>query len=35
VILRAGSRGRVLGAPPAGARACYSADQYGRMALDY
>jgi hypothetical protein len=35
VILRAGQRGRVQGAPGAGARACYTTDPYGRMALDY
>jgi hypothetical protein len=34
-ILRAGSRGRVLGAPAAGARACYGVDAYGRMELRY
>jgi hypothetical protein len=33
IVLRAGQRGRVLGLPPAGARLCYSADQYGRMVL--
>jgi hypothetical protein len=35
VILRPGQRGRVLGAPGAGARACYSVDAYGRMELRY
>lgn len=35
VVLRAGQRGRVIGTPAAGARVCYTLDQYGRMALDY
>jgi hypothetical protein len=35
VILRPGSRGRVLGTPGAGAKVCYEVDQYGRMVLDY
>jgi hypothetical protein len=35
VVLHPGSRGRVLGAPGAGAKACYEVDQYGRMVLDY
>jgi hypothetical protein len=35
LVLRAGQRGRVLGLPPAGARLCYSSDQYGRMVLQY
>lgn len=35
VILRTGAHGRVLGAPGAGARACYAVDQYGRMVLAY
>ena len=35
LILRAGQRGRVLGTPPAGAPACYGADAYGRVVLDY
>jgi hypothetical protein len=33
LVLRPGQRGRVLGLPPAGARLCYSVDQYGRMTL--
>ena len=33
LVLRPGQRGRVLGLPPAGARPCYSVDQYGRMSL--
>ncbi|MDQ6633518.1 MAG: hypothetical protein M3Z10_02045 [Gemmatimonadota bacterium] len=35
LILRAGSRGRVIGTPPAGALMCYGLDQYGRVALAY
>lgn len=35
IILRAGARGQVRGAPTAGARACYAADAYGRMELRY
>lgn len=35
VILRQGQRGRVIGTPPADAKACYMADQYGRMAIDW
>ena len=35
VILHPGSRGRVLGAPGAGAKVCYEVDEYGRMVLDY
>jgi hypothetical protein len=35
VILREGQRGRVIGLPPAGASACYTTDQYGRMELDW
>lgn len=35
LILRAGSRGRVIGTPPAGANMCYGLDQYGRVALAY
>jgi len=35
VVLRAGQSGRVIGAPPAGARVCYTVDRYGRMVLDY
>jgi hypothetical protein len=35
LILRAGSRGRVIGTPPAGALICYGLDQYGRVALAY
>jgi hypothetical protein len=35
LILRAGSRGQVVGTPPAGAMICYGLDQYGRVALAY
>jgi hypothetical protein len=35
LILRAGSRGRVIGTPPAGALMCYGLDQYGRVALAF
>ncbi len=35
LILRAGQRGRVIGAPPAGAWSCYRADQWGRTVLAY
>jgi hypothetical protein len=35
LVLRAGQRGRVIGAPPAGARVCYTSDAYGRTVLDY
>jgi hypothetical protein len=35
LVLRAGQSGRVAGAPPAGAPVCYTADQYGRLVLDY
>ena len=35
VVLRQGQRGRVIGVPPADAKACYMLDQYGRMALDW
>ncbi len=35
LVLRAGQRGRVVGAPPAGARLCYTTDQYGRTVLDF
>jgi hypothetical protein len=35
LILRAGENGRVQGAPPVGAPVCYTADQYGRILLDY
>jgi hypothetical protein len=35
LILRAGQRGRVHGAPAAGAAVCYTADVYGRVVLDY
>jgi len=35
VVLRAGQRGRVVGVPPADAKACYTVDQYGRMAVDW
>lgn len=35
LILRPGSRGRIVGTPPAGAAICYGLDQYGRVALAY
>jgi hypothetical protein len=35
VVLREGQRGRVVGIPPTGAKACYTVDAYGRMALDW
>jgi hypothetical protein len=35
LVLRAGQSGRVAGEPPAGAPSCYTADQYGRVVLDY
>ena len=35
VILRQGQRGRVIGVPPDGAKACYTVDGYGRMAVDW
>jgi hypothetical protein len=35
LVLRAGQRGRVIGRPTAGARVCYSVDQYGRMVLAF
>jgi hypothetical protein len=35
VVLREGQRGRVVGVPPADAKACYTVDAYGRMALDW
>jgi hypothetical protein len=35
VVLRAGQRGRVVGVPPLDAKACYTVDAYGRMALDW
>jgi len=35
LVLRAGQSGRVVGAPPAGAASCYTADAYGRVVLDY
>jgi len=35
VVLRAGQRGRVIGVPPVNANACYTVDQYGRMAVDW
>jgi hypothetical protein len=35
VVLRQGQRGRVIGVPPADAKACYTLDGYGRMALDW
>jgi hypothetical protein len=35
VVLREGQRGRVVGVPPADAKACYTVDAYGRMAVDW
>lgn len=35
VVLREGQRGRVVGVPPTDAKACYTVDAYGRMALDW
>ena len=35
VILREGQRGRVVGVPPADAKACYRLDGYGRVAADW
>ena len=35
VVLRQGQRGRVIGVPPDGAKACYTVDGYGRMAVDW
>jgi hypothetical protein len=35
VTLHEGQRGRVLGRPAAGAHACYGADAFGRMALEF
>lgn len=35
VVLRQGQRGRVVGVPPADAKACYTVDAYGRMAMDW
>jgi hypothetical protein len=35
VVLREGQRGRVQGTPAAGARACYTIDSVGRVALSY
>ena len=35
LVLRPGQRGRVLGAPPAGAWSCYQLDPYGRTVLSY
>jgi hypothetical protein len=35
VVLRQGQRGRVVGVPPTDAKACYMADAYGRMAVDW
>jgi hypothetical protein len=34
-VLRAGTRGRVLGMPPDGAHVCYAWDAYGRAVLSY
>ena len=34
-LLREGQRGRVIGLPPADAKACYTVDAYGRMALEW
>ncbi len=35
LVLRDGQRGRVIGAPPAGAWSCYQSDQWGRTVLSY
>jgi hypothetical protein len=35
MVLRAGQRGRVQGAPPAETKACYAVDNVGRMVLRY
>jgi hypothetical protein len=35
VVLRDGQRGRVQGTPASGARACYTIDSIGRVALSY
>jgi hypothetical protein len=35
LILRPGQRGQVFGKPTAGARVCYTNDQYGRVVLAY
>lgn len=35
LVLRAGQHGQVLGAPPAGAPACYTTNSFGRVVLDY
>lgn len=35
IVFRAGHTGRVRGTPPAGARACYASDEYGRTELRY
>ena len=35
IVFRAGRTGRVRGAPPAGANACYANDAYGRTELRY
>ena len=35
MVLRAGQRGRVQGAPPAETKACYAVDTVGRMVLRY
>jgi hypothetical protein len=35
LVLHAGQSGRVIGQPTAGARVCYTVDQYGRMVLAY
>ncbi len=35
LVLRPGQRGQVLGKPTAGARVCYTNDQYGRVVLAY
>jgi len=35
LVLRQGQRGRVQGTPAAGARACYTADPWGRVVLQY
>lgn len=35
VVLRLGQRGRVLGIPATGVRACYAVDAWGRTVLEY
>ena len=35
LVFRAGQRGQVIGRPAVGLNACYTADGYGRIVLDY